>query len=232
MVNRIMIYATNHTVSNDILMSANKSIPADISKFAINEPTGDFFYDKWTIKQEFKNTVWDEILKTIPEQNIGEARIINLDIKTCYTKHADIDDRWHLSFGKHDSFLVDLESNTLHQPIPGIWYSMNAGLLHSAVNFGDTERFQLVVRKLLLKSNLKDPINVKLFVNNPPNNYRYVFDQYISSKLNRWNKEQVLTNFSQNKTHVEFNIEKSYISQLEEVCKKTKMDIDLRYDRI
>ena len=110
-----MIEPSDSIVSENILKQAFASMPSDISKLTINTPTGNFFYDPWVIRSEFKNTVWEEILNSIPDDQIGEARIINLNIKSCYTKHADIDDRWHLAFEEGDSFLIDLESNTMYQ---------------------------------------------------------------------------------------------------------------------
>jgi len=224
-----MIVPTNIHVSSHLLAKATASLSDDIGKLSLNMPTGRFFYDKWVLKDEFKDTIWEEILNTLPYDNVGEARIINLDIKTCYTMHADIDDRWHLSFSTGNSFLIDLENQKMFQTAPGIWHSMDAGILHSAVNFGESSRYQLVVRKLLSDVALNNPINVKMYIDNPPTNYRYIFDQYISPKLNRWCKSREITNFCQHNTHVEFDIEQTMFTELKAACNKTNMEIRLEH---
>jgi len=177
----VMIFPTEHIVSKELLDSAYRSLPNVETKFSLNEPTGDFFYDRWKIKEQFKDTVWEEILDSLSVGDIGEARLINLDIERCYTMHADIDDRWHLSFNHNNSYLIDLATKKMHQPIPGIWYSMDAGQLHSAVNFGDSTRYQLVVRKLLTKYNLREPVKIIIQLDSPPSNYRYVLRQSVYS---------------------------------------------------
>ena len=229
-INKNMIVPTNYTVSTDLLDRVMQD--PIYNSFDINVPTGRFFYDPWQIKPEFKNTAWEEVLNTLPEKGIGEAKVRKLDIKTCYTRHADIDDRWHLSFETKNSFLVDLEKDVMHNTTPGVWYSMNAGIMHSAVNFGDSDRYQLVVRKLLPNNQLTSPIKIKMTAKNPPRNYRYIFDQHISPKLNKWCKEGVLTNFAPNSNYIEFELEKTYINELQSSCKDTKIEIELIYDAI
>lgn len=228
-----MIEQTPYIVSKDLILRAYEALPEIEFKLSLNHPTGDFFYDPWTLKEEFKNTVWEEIINSLPEENKGEARIINLDIKTCYTKHSDIDDRWHLSLSKGDGFLVDLESNIMHQTHLGHWYSMNAGLLHSAVNFGDECRYQLVIRKLLTRNILQHPINVLLSIKDPPHNYRFIIDQHLSPKLNTWNKQKTLSNFKQNKDNtISFTIEENKLKELENVLSCMDLQVEVSYDSI
>jgi hypothetical protein len=227
-----MIQPTTHTVSKDLLDTAIKLLPKVDFKLSLNEPTGDFFYDDWKIKEEFKGTVWEEILNSLPE-NKGEARIINLDIKTCYTMHSDIDDRWHLSLSSGESYLVDLDNNQLHQTNLGVWYSMDAGRLHSAVNFGDRERYQLVVRKLLDKNALLNPVKVLLSVEDPPANYRYTIDKFISPKLNQWNKQNQLNSFKQNTIYsLSFILEHDRLSELHEAISNVNFKVTVKYEPI
>jgi hypothetical protein len=225
-----MIEPTEYTVSKELLTSARESLPEVEFKFALNTPTGDFFYDKWVIKNEFKNTVWEEILNSLPVDNKGEARLIKLDIERCYTMHADIDDRWHLSFDNNNSCLIDLENNKMYQPELGVWHSMNAGILHSAVNFGDSARYQLVVRQLLPKCKLLDPVNVELQLRKPPANYRYVLDNYISPKLNTMCKDKKISKFKPfSDKHISLTIEKSSLLDLDNAIKATNIDIEVNY---
>tara|TARA_B110000503_G_scaffold108299_1_gene161977 strand:+ start:338 stop:1027 length:690 start_codon:yes stop_codon:yes gene_type:complete len=225
-----MIHPTEHVVSKELLDSAYRSLPSVEFKFSLNEPTGDFFYDSWKIKEQFKDTVWEELLNSLSVGTIGEARLINLDIERCYTMHADIDDRWHLSFNCNNSYLVDLSNKKMYQPDPGIWYSMDAGRLHSAVNFGDSARYQLVVRQLLTRYNIVNPIKVIIDLNLPPANYRYILDRYVSPKLNMLCKNKKLSDFkSKGDKHIEFVIEKTSIPELDAVVMLADIGIKITY---
>jgi len=227
-----MIVKTSYNVPYDMLSQALSQLPDINSKLALNYPTGDFFYDPWVIKGEFKNTIWEEILNTLPYDK-GEARLIDLDIKTCYTMHSDIDDRWHLSFKDDPSYLVDLESNCMFKVTPGIWHDMDAGILHSAVNFGEESRKQLVVRKPLERHTIANPINVILGVENITNNYRYLIDTHLSPVFNKWAKDKVLSNFVYDDgKYINFTIDQQIQTQLETVCANTGMDIKIKYEII
>ena len=225
-----MLERINTKIDAKSIFDITKQLPP--GKNVLNKPTGDFFYDEWTIKPEYKNSPWKELLDTLPFPK-GEARIIQLKPGTCYTSHSDIDDRWHLALQKGESYLVDLDKKDMHQTLPGIWYIMDAGRLHSAVNFGDASRYQLVVRKLLNKNTLTAPVGVNLSINNPPENYRYVVDQFISPKLNYWNKNNKLSNFKQNNDKsISFMLEKDSISELEKAVDKLNLDTRVIYDSI
>jgi len=233
-INIIMITPTKYTVVEDLLKSAYKCLPEIDFKFSLNKPVGDFFYDQWIIKDEFKDTIWEEILNSLPVENKGEARLIKLDIGRCYTMHSDIDDRWHLSFDTNNSYLIDLESKQMHQPQPGIWYTMNAGLIHSAVNFGDAPRYQLVVRHLLPKCKLLDPVNLTLQIHNAPYNFRFILDNCISPKLNKMCKDKKISNFNPiSDKCIKLTIERSSLPELNIAIASTNIDIEIKfYDSI
>jgi hypothetical protein len=91
----------------------------------------------------------------------------------------------------------------------GTWWDMNAGLIHSAVNFGNTPRYQLVVRQLLTRNQLMDPVNVNVQVLD-----RYAFDEVFSPWLNEANKEGKITDFFYRDTTVYFTVERSCLTQL------------------
>ena len=134
-----MITRLESKISNLMLEEALKSLPDFEKRIVLNQPTGNFFYDPWKIKLEFKNTVWEDILKSLPF-NKGEARIIKLDPGESYLCHADIDNRWHLNLKGQQSYLVNLDDHVLYPTnADGFWYSMNAGKLHSASNYGFVE---------------------------------------------------------------------------------------------
>lgn len=199
-----MITDLNFPVAQQDVADALLQMPDIDFKLAINEPTGDFFYNPWVIKSEFKNTVWDRLLGMLPQH--GEARLIKLPKKECYTAHADIDNRWHLPLVKGLSFLIDLDSNIMHSVDTGKWYYMNAGIIHSAVNFGGEDRVQLVVRELLKAAELSNPKKVIIKPSNQSST-RYTFDNFYSPLLNKWNTAGVMNSFVFDGVNVSFNIE-------------------------
>lgn len=215
-----MLFPTEHTVNFELIDQALNLTNFDEFKFTINQPTGNFFYDAWDIKPEFKGTVWDKILQTLPEPK-GEARIITLKPGTNYYCHADADDRWHLNFQSEHGYICDLENKELHRlKTDGIWYSMDAGRLHTAANFGNKDRIQLVVRQLLKHNQLVDPIKVSIVLKEQVSDFRYQFDQTVSSWLNRANKNQIISDFVFSDNEVTFNLEKEYLLKLESIIPK------------
>lgn len=213
-----MISLTPYSVSDSILEQAQNSIPyieSDDKKSALilNQPTGNFFYDPWKIKPEFKDTVWETILNSIPAP-IGEARIIQLQHGTCYMSHCDIDDRYHLNLEGQYSFLIDVDSQEMFPTTSDAkWYTINTGLRHVAANFGSVRRSQLVVRFLLNKVNLSNPVGVKIMPTcvNP----RFEFDDIVSPWLNKMNKLMSLSDFKILEDGVSFKIEEHSISDLD-----------------
>lgn len=186
----------------------------DKSKTTLNQPTGDFFYDPWEIKEEFKGTIYEEVLRSL-DNIIGEARIIVLKPGTCYHSHSDIDDRLHLSIQGNYSYLIDLDNQEMYSTQPdGLWYSMDAGYHHVASNFGSIDRLQLVVRKLLERNNLADPVSINLFADSSLEKPRFVFDDIISPWLNQASKKGIISNFQTDLKQVWFDIESNEIEDL------------------
>lgn len=203
-----MLYETEYSFDVSKIQSS-----FDNFKTALNTPTGDFFYDTWEIKPEFKNTIWDDVLKSLP-YDIGEARIINLAPGNCYLAHADIDDRYHLTISAKQAFLVDLDNQQMYPTVSdNKWYTMNTAHLHSAVNFGDIPRIQLVVRHLLMPSSLATT-NVTISPAYDQYDYRYKFDNYISPWLNRANKLGHIKKFTYNKDRINFDVNGEFLKTL------------------
>jgi hypothetical protein len=217
-VNITMLVKTTKSVPLELISSVGTT-SFDVMKTTINEPTGNFFYDPWKIKTEFVNTAWEKILEPLGN-NIGEARVIVLDSPSCYTRHADIDDRYHLNISGEASYLLDFDNLQIHPLVnDGIWYEMDAGRLHSAIAAGKQYRIQLVVRKLLNRITLQDPIDVKLTL--PVSESRYDFDNSISPWLNKVVKKHLLDNFKLEDNSVCFSIEKDCIKELLEIVPST-----------
>ena len=206
-----MLKPTQFKVSQQSLSKVPTDFAVD-GKLTINKPTGNFFYDPWEIKPEYKNTVWDELLSAL-DTPIGEARIITLSSGTGYFQHADIDDRYHLNISGDCAYMIDFDNEEMHRLSPdGIWYEMDAGRLHSAASFGKFNRTQIVVRKLLLRNSLIDPVKVTVVATG--NYARYDFDYTVSQWLNRANKTGDIAEFSYKGEVVTFLAEKHSIEGL------------------
>jgi len=212
-----MLQQTYYIVSEELMQEARLALPNIDSRLAINQPTGKFFSDPWEIKSEFKGTVWEKILDKISEDK-GEARLIKLLPGECYPSHADIDDRWHLSLTGNNSFLIDLENNIMHQTnVEGRWFLMNAGIRHTAANFGSEDRVQMVVRKLLPTPQIKNPKTVSIKLKQVIGERRFVFDDIISPWLNKAYKLGIVDNFKGEDLEAKFTVEESYIAELRQV---------------
>jgi hypothetical protein len=204
----MMLQPTNYTVPAELIQMALEQMPSDEFRFTLNKPTGNFFYDAWQIKPEFKDTVWEQLLSALPA-GTGEARIITLQPGRCYQSHSDIDDRYHLNLSGTKSYIIDLDVNEMyHLNCDATWYDMDAAHIHSAVNFGRTLRVQLVVRKLLLRNKLKSPVPISIVASGlEPDHARYAFDNRMSEWLNHANKRKLITDFSYTPSEVKFVVE-------------------------
>lgn len=193
----------------------------DKGKHDISNPTGEFFYDPWQLKSEYLGTPWETILNSLPGDK-GQARVIILESPSCYTAHSDIDDRYHLNLFGDEAYLIDLEEQKMYKTIKdGIWYDMDAGKIHTAMSIGEHVRAQLVVRKLLNKNKLQNPVTVKVYGNDNP---RYKFDNVLSPWLNCANKKGTITNVSIVKFGIQFDIEENLISTIP-IPEKMKVEI-------
>jgi hypothetical protein len=215
-ININMIHETRHKVNLSLLHDCSTFGNSD--KLILNKPTGDFFYDPWVILDEYKGTAIEEVLSVLPP-NTGEARIITLKSGSCYYSHSDIDDRYHLNLSGDCAALVNLDNNQNFFLKPdGIWYDMDASPRHSAVNFGEYDRKQLVVRKLLINNKISSPVTVLITARGK--NPRFKFDNTLSPWLNIANKSGIITNFKQGQTSVKFDIEEAYVPVLKNLLPK------------
>lgn len=209
-----MIIETAYVLDPKFIELAQQGLKEFEGKTALNQPTGDFFYDPWILKEQFKDTVWNDILSVL-KVDYGEARIIILEPGESYMAHADIDDRFHLNLQGNNSFLIDISDQKMYPTITDSrWYEMDAGKIHAATNYGEIPRAQLVVRKLLTKNKLQKPIHVSIASAQELFDYRYKFDNNISPWLNRMNKLKKINNFKFNKEIVEFDTEEESIFDL------------------
>lgn len=217
-----MLVKTKFSINVNLLEEAAKQIPDDEFRVPLNVPTGNFFYDPWNLKQEFIGTVWEKIYNSLSVPK-GEARIIKLNGGEAYISHADIDDRYHLNISGFKSYLIDLDNDVMHETIPdGIWYNMDAGRRHTAVNFGNRIRYQLVIRHLLTNTEIKNPIKVVIRsrCNIDKDDARFIFDDRVSPWLNSANKLGIINNFSYVDNIINFNISENVLESFKEILPK------------
>lgn len=210
-----MLKKLDYTVPKSLLERASHNAKLEEFRYTINQPTGRFFYDPWEIKPQLKGTVWEDILNSLSVP-AGEARIVTLPSTHSYQIHADIDDRYHLNIKSEACYLIDFDSGTLH-PIEtdGIWYEMDAGRLHTASNFGRDVRIQLVVRKLLNDSDLKDPVKIRIIsVGLDKDDARFIFDNILSPWFNMANKHNFINDFKFSTNEVTCNVESDMLDNL------------------
>ena len=207
-----MLVKTQYTVSIDDMPLLKKG------KHDLTAPSGDFFYDPWILLEEYKNTVWESIWNSLPI-DAGQARVIVMESPSCYTQHADIDDRYHLNLSGDQDYLIDLGNQQMHKLVKdGVWYIMDAGRLHTAISVGEHTRMQLVVRKLLTRNTLKDSVSVKITAGG--SNPRYSFDNNMSVWLNRASKNKTISNFKQSEASIYFDVEHWLLEELESIIPK------------
>ena len=216
-----MLTSTNYTVDTGLFQEAGRSVSEKVMKTTINQPTGDFFYDPWVLKDEYKGTVWETIYNSLPVVK-GEARIVVLDPGQCYQTHADIDDRYHLNILGESCYLIDLIRNNMYLlSQDGVWYDMDASFLHTATNFGRFVRVQLVIRHLLKNNKLTDPVAVTLTTTVlDPDDARFLLDNTLSPWLNEANKLGFINNFNYELVTIKFNIERNKLDSLKNILPK------------
>lgn len=221
-----MIKDTGYSISNSLINQALQDFDEN-GKYDISMPTGDFFYDPWVLKDEYQNTPWEEIWNSLPLDK-GQTRVISLESGTCYFQHSDIDDRYHLNLSGEEAFLIDLKTQEMHEcKNNGKWYEMDAGKIHSAVNFGYKSRYQLVSRKLLSHHQLTEATSVLMTIKKPiPYNARYLFDNFWSPLLNLWAKNGLLDYFKRiDETSISFYTTKDHKRKIEELAKKSPLEV-------
>jgi hypothetical protein len=189
----------------DIQFDINRLLPLlnsvewdEHGRCAINKPTGNWLYDPYEIKEEWKGTEFEKLIEELPVL-VSEVRLMKLSPGDVYRSHADIDDRVHLNLQSNEQcYLIDLDNQTMYPVVTdNELYIMDGSYLHTAVNFGSTPRIQLVMR-IPLQRHI-DPTfkSVHIKFTNPPHNLRYKVDQAISPWLNRYVKYKLLGYFNE-----------------------------------
>ena len=201
-----------------LIEQALKECPIPDGASVLNEPTGDFFYDGWKIKDLYKDTLWKEVLDTLP-YTIGQARVLMLEPGESYMAHADIDNRWHLNLTGEQAFLIDLENKIMHECVrDNHWAYMDAGRIHAATNYGSIPRLQLVVREPLQRNSQPvDLISISMEPAYEQYDFRYKFDKIFSPFLNRANHSHKLSDFAHTVSTVSFKLESELLNEFKQL---------------
>jgi hypothetical protein len=91
---------------------------------------------------------------------------------------------------------------------------MDTSLHHSAVNFGDIPRVQLVVRQLLTSSDLHNSKRINIVLDITKHDYRYEFDDILSPWLNFGCKAGIINNFDVVDNTIIFDLSETHIDNL------------------
>jgi hypothetical protein len=214
-------------INIDPLLDEIKDVTWDSkNRCLINRPTGHWLYDSYEILPKWKNTALAKFLESLPFE-IGEARLMKLQPGECYPAHADIDNRYHLNLtGNEQCFLIDLNTNKMHSVVnDGFLYYMDAGIRHTAVNFGDCDRIQLVIREPLPKVyDLSNMINLNIKFVDTQFNFRYEFDKHISPVINNMLASEEIGWFNPiSETEMEITTTQSGMHFLFEEFRKSKL---------
>ena len=206
------------TCPDGLIEQALKECPVSGEGTVLNEPTGDFFYDTWKIRDLYKDTLWEKVLDSMP-MTIGQARIIKLEPGDTYQAHADIDNRWHLNLTGEQSYLIDLDNQTMYECVrDNRWAYMDASHRHVASNFGSIPRLQLVVREPLRRS--RQPVDLVSVTIGPAYEqyqFRYKFDNLVSPFLNRANQKYKLADFAHTTFNLSFKLERELLDELKQL---------------
>lgn len=201
-----------------LIERALKECPVTGEGTVLNEPTGNFFYDKWQIKDLYKDTAWQQVLDTLPYA-IGQARIIKLAPGESYMAHADIDNRWHLNLTGEQAYLIDLDNKVMHECVrDNQWAYMDASRIHAATNYGSIPRLQLVVRELLqCSSEPVDLVSIRMEAAYEQHDFRYKFDKIFSPFLNRTNQKYKLADFAHTTFSLTFKLERDLLEEFKKL---------------
>lgn len=201
-----------------LIEQALKEHPITDETTVLNEPTGNFFYDRWEIKESYRGTIWQQVLDTMP-MSIGQARIIKLAPGESYMAHADIDNRWHLNLTGEQAYLIDLDEKVMYEcNRDNRWAYMNASQIHVAANYGSIPRLQLVVREPLRNSRQPiDLVGISIEAAYEQHDFRYKFDKLFSPFLNRANQKYRLADFTHTILSSSFKLERELLEEFEKL---------------
>ena len=219
-----MFTATPHRVNSSELLELFRSVQLkqdqhdDMFKLDINLPTGEFYYDPWQLKPEYEHTAVAQLLHQLAP--VGQAKIVSIPPGQCYLAHSDVEDRYHVTLQSEHSYVLDITHQQQYACVADDRvYHMNTAQLHTVMNAGYVPRIQLVVRQLLTRHTLVNPVHVHIEATEAPYNLRQQWDQHILVWCNLANKQGVMTDFDpmNSEAQVQFRMERDQVDSLRSV---------------
>jgi uncharacterized cupin superfamily protein len=233
------------------LLQVQRDLPHDPHRTStlagpIAHRTGDAYYDEWLLDDRYRGTELGRLWDTLDRP--GQARVIMQPPGRAYMAHADVDDRYHINLTGSESYLIDLDQGRLHPcRADGRVYRFQASMAHTAANFGNEHRAQLVIKQRLAHNTLTDPVPTMVRLRNRRDYHqgRYGYDLRMLAFIGSGSRLGVITAFQgdvagsygedyrdvdgdPNTFTVGFEMEASLRTRLEEVA--STMPVDIRYD--
>ena len=98
-----MLTPTNYKIDPSVFQEACNQLPRGQMKTTINQPTGDFFYDSWILKDEYKNE--DFVVLAISKDKQTQLNnnefyngLNNINYELCNVKHLTLDKEQKIGF--------------------------------------------------------------------------------------------------------------------------------------
>ena len=117
------IMLKNTYIYHDVAEIVNILPSLQEGKNDFTRQTGKFFYDPWEVLPEYKGTSLEELHNKLPRA--GQMRAMVMHEGDCYSEHADIDDRYHLTIDAETSYLIDLDNDKMYPTLVN-----NLSLIH------------------------------------------------------------------------------------------------------
>ena len=118
-----------------------------IGDVTLNVPIKNTFFrenDFIILCNQFKNTIFENIYNIVnTEYNIGRARLMKSDPKTCLSWHRDSNYRLHYPIKTQDGCLMIIDNELLHLE-QSTWYLTSTTKFHTALNASKESRIHLV----------------------------------------------------------------------------------------
>ena len=219
-----MFTATPHQVNSAELLEIFRSVQLqqdqhdDMFKLDLNLPTGNFYYDPWQLKPQYEHTEVARVLDLLAP--VGQVKIVSIPPGQCYLAHSDVEDRYHVTLQSEHSYVLDITQQQSYEcRVDNRVYLMNTAQLHTVMNAGYVPRIQLVIRRLLTRHTLQDPIHIHIEATEAPHNLRQQWDNHILVWCNLAHKQGIMTDFDpmNSEARVQFRMESDHLDSLRSV---------------
>ena len=219
-----MFTATPHRVNSSELLELFRTVQLqqdqhdDMFKLDLNQPTGNFYYDPWQLKPEYEHTAVAQLLHQLAP--VGQVKIVSIPPGQCYLAHSDVEDRYHVTLQSEHSYVLDITHQQVYEcRVDDRVYHTNTAQLHTVMNAGYVPRIQLVIRELLTRHQLVNPVRIHIQATQAPHNLRQQWDNHILVWCNLAHKQGIITDFDpmNSEAQVQFHMESDHLDSLRAV---------------